>query len=184
MSTPNRTNQSPEIGDDTRRNTRQLMLINWLVFVGLMLVFAAQFPVRALFGTDLGTPIDVVLVIFGACFLVELGAIIAFKHVLWIRKPLVQSSFTSIVFMSYELLFFAMCFLWMGIGGLFQVDPLLSAVALASAALTLWLFLMIHIKRFRASELGTCDSCGYRLVGDSIDLCPECGCQLDGMIKS
>ena len=152
------------------------MLINWLAFVGLTFVFAAQFPIRALFGTDLGIPIDVVLLIFGACFLVELGAVVASKHVLWIRKPLVQSSFTSILFMIYELLFFAMCFLWIGIGGLFQVDPLLSAVALASAALTLWLFLMIHIKRFRASELGTCDSCGYRLVGDSIDLCPECGC--------
>ena len=160
------------------------MLVNWLAFVGLTFVFAAQFLIRALFGTDLGTPIDVVLVIFGACFLMELGAVVAFKHVLWIRKPLVQSSFTSILFMSYEVLFFAMCFLWIGIGGLFQVDPLLSAVALASAALTLWLFLMIHIKRFRASELGTCDSCGYRLVGDSIDLCPECGVGLERVISS
>ena len=173
------TDQSSRFGRARQRKLRRVMLANWLVFAALNVMFVALILIRARFGTDLRLPFDVLLVLFGVGFLVELGAIVAFKHVLWIRKPLVQSRFPSILSACFELVLFAMWSLWIGLGGLFQAEPLSSALALGSAGLAVWLVLAIHIRNFRVSQRGTCESCGYQLVGDDGGRCPECGTGFD-----
>ena len=173
------TDHSSRPGGARQNKLRRVMLANWLMFATLMVIFIALVPIRTRFGTDLRTPFDLILVVFGAGFLVELGAIVAFKHVLWIRKPLVQSRFPSILYACFELVLFAMWTLWIGLGGLFQIESLSSALALGSAGLAVWLVLAIHIRNFLVSQRGTCDSCGYQLVGDDGDRCPECGTGFD-----
>ena len=75
------TDQSARFGRARQRKLRRVMLANWLVFAALNVIFVALILIRARFGTDLRLPFDVLLVLFGGGFLVELGAIVAFKHV-------------------------------------------------------------------------------------------------------